>query len=99
MHVRSLWEDLKQCRTPLLLIVGEKDGKFRRIAQAMRDEIHCGTCNRDDSREEICKIVEVPNCGHAAHLENPLPIVRALRRFFTGLENCSTPNQRVDYPS
>ena len=96
MHVRPLWEHLKHCSTPLLLIVGEKDLKFKRIAQEMRDEICRGTNNRVDSRKEICKIVEVPNCGHAAHLENPLPVIRALRRFFTALENSSMPNQRAD---
>ncbi|KAL6350620.1 hypothetical protein AAG906_022330 [Vitis piasezkii] len=92
---RPLWEDLRQCSTPLLLIVGEKDGKFKRIAQEMCYEIGHGTSNGDDSRKEIYEIVEVPNCGHAAHLENPLPIIRALRRFLTGLENSSTPNERA----
>ncbi|RVX06278.1 Protein PHYLLO, chloroplastic [Vitis vinifera] len=95
MLVRPLWEDLRQCSTPLLLIVGEKDGKFKRIAQEMCYEIGHGTSNGDDSRKEIYEIVEVPNCGHAAHLENPLPIIRALRRFLTGLENSSTPNERA----
>lgn len=91
MYLRPLWEELKQCCTPLLLIVGEKDGKFKRIAQEMCCEIDHG----DYSRKKICEIVEVANCGHAVHLENPLPVIRALRRFLTGLGNDSTPNQRA----
>ncbi|KAL6349813.1 hypothetical protein AAG906_001700 [Vitis piasezkii] len=67
----------------------------QRIAQEMCYEIGHGTSNGDGSRKEIYEIVEVPNCGHAAHLENPLPIIRALRRFLTGLENSSTPNERA----
>ncbi|KAK9276554.1 hypothetical protein L1049_006088 [Liquidambar formosana] len=80
-----LWEDLKLCKTPLLLIVGEKDTKFKRIAQEMCYEICHGTKSGDEPRKEIYEIVEVPKCGHAVHLENPLPVISALRRFLTGL--------------
>lgn len=74
-HDRSLWEELKQCKIPLLVIVGEKDGKFKAIAEEMLNELI-------DGKSEM---VEIPNCGHAVHLENPLPVIRAMRRFFTRL--------------
>ncbi|XP_038694901.1 protein PHYLLO, chloroplastic isoform X2 [Tripterygium wilfordii] len=76
-----LWEDLKQCRTPLLFIVGERDEKFKKIAKEMCDEI--GTTNM------IYETVEIPDCGHAVHLENPLPVIRALRHFITKLKNAN----------
>ncbi|XP_062163333.1 protein PHYLLO, chloroplastic isoform X1 [Alnus glutinosa] len=76
-----LWEDLKHCKTPLVLIYGEKDTKFKTIAQEMFYEA-CRGIN-------IHEIVEIPNCGHAAHLENPLPIISALRQFFTKLKTTS----------
>ncbi|XP_050372499.1 protein PHYLLO, chloroplastic isoform X2 [Argentina anserina] len=83
-----LWEDLKHCRTPLLLIVGEKDKKFKKIAQDMSLVIGSanGKLTGDDGvPNDLCEIVEISDCGHAAHLENPLPVVRALRRFVTKL--------------
>ncbi|CAK9155708.1 unnamed protein product [Ilex paraguariensis] len=76
-----LWEDLKHCKVPVLLIVGEKDAKFKRIAQDMCSIINSGTWSRDHPA-----IVEIPNCGHAAHLENPLPVIHAVREFLTTLK-------------
>ncbi|KAF8399244.1 hypothetical protein HHK36_015109 [Tetracentron sinense] len=81
----SLWEDLKQCKTPLLFIVGEKDRKFKEIAQQMCYEISHSSKSGADPCKEIHEMVEIPNCGHAAHLENPLPVINAVRQFFTGL--------------
>ncbi|CAL8994804.1 unnamed protein product [Prunus brigantina] len=78
-----LWEDLKHCKTPLLLIVGEKDRKFKTIAKAMCHEIGGGTVTGDGPANDISEIVEIPDCGHAAHLENPLPVISTLRRFLT----------------
>ena len=88
MHVRPLWEDLKHCKTPLLLIVGERDEKFKTIAQDMSLVIGNGDgklTGDDGAPNELCEIVEIPDCGHAAHLENPLPVIRALRRFVSKL--------------
>ncbi|XP_056164428.1 protein PHYLLO, chloroplastic isoform X3 [Syzygium oleosum] len=79
----SLWEDLKHCETPLLLVVGESDAKFKAIARKMFDEIGHNREVRDGSPDSSCKIVEVPGSGHAAHLENPLAVARALRKFLT----------------
>nr|XP_011462964.1 PREDICTED: protein PHYLLO, chloroplastic isoform X1 [Fragaria vesca subsp. vesca] len=83
-----LWEDLKHCKTPLLLIVGERDEKFKTIAQDMSLVIGNGDgklTGDDGAPNELCEIVEIPDCGHAAHLENPLPVIRALRRFVSKL--------------
>ncbi|GLT53301.1 hypothetical protein SLA2020_265830 [Shorea laevis] len=89
-----LWEDLKHCKTPLMLIYGEKDTKFKTIAQEMFYEASHGSKSADDLWNEIHEIVEIPNCGHAAHLENPLPILSALRQFLTKLKTSSS-SQRV----
>ncbi|GMP83015.1 hypothetical protein CsSME_00037096 [Camellia sinensis var. sinensis] len=76
---RPLWEDLRHCEVPLLLVVREKGDKFRRIAKEMFHEVDCSARSIDD-RKEICEIVEVPSCGHAVHLENPLPLINAIRQ-------------------
>ncbi|KAG5532630.1 hypothetical protein RHGRI_027056 [Rhododendron griersonianum] len=77
---QPLWEDLRHNKVPLLLVVGEKDDKFKKIAQKMFQEVNHEARSIDDSKR-ICEVVEVPNCGHAVHLENPLPLVRAVRQF------------------
>ncbi|XP_039036473.1 protein PHYLLO, chloroplastic-like [Hibiscus syriacus] len=76
----SLWEDLKHCKTPLMLVVGEEDEKFKLVAQKMWHEIDH---DRDDAMSKLHQMVVVPNCGHAIHLENPLPIIRLVRQFVT----------------
>ena len=71
-----------------MLIVGEKDKKFKSIAQDMSLEIGKGDDKlngNDGAPNDLCEIVEIPDCGHAAHLENPLAVIRALRRFVTKL--------------
>lgn len=91
LHCRPLWEDLKHCKTPLLLIVGENDTKFKTIAQEMFCEVCHGLKSGDNPWNEIHEIVEIPNCGHAVHLENPLPVISALRQFLTRLGKSSFP--------
>ncbi|XP_061353236.1 protein PHYLLO, chloroplastic isoform X2 [Gastrolobium bilobum] len=81
----SLWEDLPNCRVPLLIIHGEKDMKFKKIAQEMMNAICSGLGSQHEKGNDMHELVEVPNCGHAAHLENPLPIIAALRQFMTRL--------------
>ncbi|XP_059655618.1 protein PHYLLO, chloroplastic isoform X4 [Cornus florida] len=90
----SLWEDLKHCKLPLLLIVGERDKKFKRIAQEMFCEISVGTRSRDGPENKICEIVEIPHCGHAAHIENPLPVISAVRQFLSRVRSL-TPNPEI----
>ena len=89
LHYRPLWEDLKHSKTPLMLIYGEKDTKFKTIAQEMFYEACHGFKSADDLWNEIHEIVEIPNSGHAAHLENPFPTISALRQFLTKLKTSS----------
>ncbi|XWS69567.1 hypothetical protein CRYUN_Cryun04dG0190100 [Craigia yunnanensis] len=83
----SLWEDLKHCKVPLMLVVGEKDEKFRRVAKKMWHEIGHGRTDRDDPGSKLHEMVVVPNCGHAVHLENPLPVIRLVRQFVNRLRS------------
>uniref|UniRef100_A0A803L7K1 Mandelate racemase/muconate lactonizing enzyme C-terminal domain-containing protein n=1 Tax=Chenopodium quinoa TaxID=63459 RepID=A0A803L7K1_CHEQI len=69
-----LWEDLKHCKIPLMFVVGEKDEKFKSISRNI-SRIMGQTTNHE--------VVEVSDCGHAVHLENPLALVRLLRQFLT----------------
>ncbi|XP_006437819.2 protein PHYLLO, chloroplastic [Citrus clementina] len=87
-----LWEDLKLCSTPLLIVVGEKDKKFKSIAEKMCYELSHDEKGSDDLRNQIYEMVEIPNCGHAVHLENPLPVIRAVRQFLTRVNQNSTSN-------
>ncbi|MBA0828474.1 hypothetical protein Goarm_013146 [Gossypium armourianum] len=80
----SLWEDLKHCKVPLMLVVGENDEKFKRVAQKMWHEIGH---DRDDAVSKLHQMVVLPSCGHAVHLENPLPIIRLVRQFLTSLRS------------
>lgn len=55
----SLWDGLDRIKADLLLIVGQKDTKFRRIASEMRQR--CPTAQ--------VRVVE--DAGHNVHFENP----------------------------
>ncbi|REJ30619.1 MAG: 2-succinyl-6-hydroxy-2,4-cyclohexadiene-1-carboxylate synthase [Caldibacillus debilis] len=55
----SFWEDLPRLDIPVLLLAGERDGKFLRIGREMEKAI------------KKAKLVAVPGAGHAAHVENP----------------------------
>jgi 2-succinyl-6-hydroxy-2,4-cyclohexadiene-1-carboxylate synthase len=54
-----LWERLQELTVPVTLIVGERDEKFRAIAERMRERLR-------DSRLAV-----IPGAGHAAQLERP----------------------------
>ncbi|XP_024934015.3 protein PHYLLO, chloroplastic isoform X2 [Ziziphus jujuba] len=87
-----LWEDLKHTETPLLFIVGEKDSKFKAIAHEMCYTIDSSRKTSDASSSDVYELFEIPDSGHAPHLENPLPVVSALRRFNFKLEDGNTTN-------
>ena len=55
----SLWNDLPHLDLPVQLITGERDIKFRNIADAM------------NLRLPQCRTHTVPHAGHRVHLENP----------------------------
>lgn len=82
-NARPLWEDLKQCKKPLLLIAGEKDAKFKEIAQQMCTEIGSSSREINNQGRNLCEMVIIPDCGHAVHLENPLPLINTVRKFLT----------------
>jgi 2-succinyl-6-hydroxy-2,4-cyclohexadiene-1-carboxylate synthase len=54
-----LWDRLGELRIPVVLVVGERDAKFRASAERMRDRLA-------DAR-----LVVIPGAGHAAQLEQP----------------------------
>jgi 2-succinyl-6-hydroxy-2,4-cyclohexadiene-1-carboxylate synthase len=55
----SLWERLGELPMPVDLVVGERDAKFRAIAERMAERL----------REP--RVHVVPGAGHAVHLEQP----------------------------
>ncbi len=61
----SLWERLGEIDLPTALVAGERDRKFRAIAEQM------------SARIDGAATALIPNSGHAAHLENP-PALAAL---------------------
>ncbi|HKH18632.1 MAG TPA: 2-succinyl-6-hydroxy-2,4-cyclohexadiene-1-carboxylate synthase [Solirubrobacteraceae bacterium] len=63
-----LWERLEELAMPVELVVGERDEKFRAIAERMAPAL-------DDARLHV-----VPGAGHAAHLEAPEAIAEVIAR-------------------
>ncbi|MBN3944823.1 2-succinyl-6-hydroxy-2,4-cyclohexadiene-1-carboxylate synthase [Nostoc sp. NMS9] len=66
----SLWEKLKENTTPLLLLAGEKDEKFKDINTEIAN---------------ICKIAQlkvINNTAHNIHFENTVEFVQNIREFF-----------------
>jgi len=81
---RPLWGELQQYKKPLLFIAGEKDKKFKDISQQMFTELRsCSGGNIYNLGENLCEMVVIPDCGHAVHLENPLPLINTVRKFLT----------------
>jgi 2-succinyl-6-hydroxy-2,4-cyclohexadiene-1-carboxylate synthase len=62
----SLWDRLHELSVPVILAVGERDEKFRAIAEQMAGRI------------AQARVVVVPGAGHAAHLEAPQAVARLL---------------------
>jgi 2-succinyl-6-hydroxy-2,4-cyclohexadiene-1-carboxylate synthase len=62
----SLWPRLRELEIPVLLIVGERDEKFRHTAERMRDALPA-------ARLEV-----VRGAGHAVHLEDPEAVAAAI---------------------
>jgi 2-succinyl-6-hydroxy-2,4-cyclohexadiene-1-carboxylate synthase len=62
----SLWERLGELTTPVSLVVGERDAKFRRIAAEMAERLPEAT------------VLTVPGAGHAVHLEAPGAVAAAI---------------------
>ncbi|HEY2435817.1 MAG TPA: 2-succinyl-6-hydroxy-2,4-cyclohexadiene-1-carboxylate synthase [Solirubrobacteraceae bacterium] len=61
-----LWERLGELRMPIALVVGDRDVKFRTIAEEIAESI------------AHANVVLVPNAGHAVHLEAPQAVAEAI---------------------
>jgi 2-succinyl-6-hydroxy-2,4-cyclohexadiene-1-carboxylate synthase len=62
----SLWDRLGELPMPVVLMVGERDRKFREIAEDMAAALPCA------------ELVVVPGVGHAVHLEAPNVVAQAV---------------------
>jgi 2-succinyl-6-hydroxy-2,4-cyclohexadiene-1-carboxylate synthase len=80
----SLWDRLGELTMPVTLIVGERDAKFRAIAEEMaRVMPHAA-------------LVIVPGSGHAVHLEAPAAVAGVLGANSTpGVENAPRARRRT----
>ena len=63
-----LWDRLGELAMPVTLVVGERDPKFRAIAERMRARLPRG------------ELRVLPGAGHAAHLEVPAAVAEAIAR-------------------
>jgi 2-succinyl-6-hydroxy-2,4-cyclohexadiene-1-carboxylate synthase len=64
----SLWDQLDDVTTPVALVVGERDGKFRATATQMASAL------------PDAEVIVVPGAGHAVHLEAPGAVAAAIAR-------------------
>lgn len=55
----SLWDRLRELSMPVLLVAGERDEKFRQIAEEVAGSV------------PAAEVLVVPGVGHAVHLEAP----------------------------
>ncbi len=62
----SLWDRLPEIEMPVVLVVGERDQKFRAVAAEMASGL---------PRAEV---VVVPDAGHAVHLEAPGAVAQVI---------------------
>jgi 2-succinyl-6-hydroxy-2,4-cyclohexadiene-1-carboxylate synthase len=62
----SLWDRLGEIDTPVALVVGEHDEKFRAIATRMASEL------------PRARVVVMPGAGHAVHLEAPAAVAEVI---------------------
>ena len=62
----SLWGRLGEIETPVAIVVGERDQKFRAIAGEMASGL------------PTAEVIVVPGAGHAVHLEVPGAVAQAI---------------------
>lgn len=75
----SFWNDLSHLDRPVQLITGERDIKFRNIADAM------------NVRLPKCQTHTVPHAGHRVHLENPRATARLIADWAMGHDDTHSP--------
>ena len=61
-----VWRRLSELRMPVLLVVGERDAKYRKLAERMADAM------------PDAEVLSVPATGHAVHLEAPAIVAQAI---------------------
>ena len=64
--MEPLWDRLGELAIPVTLVVGERDTKFRAIAEAMRERL------------PNARLVVVEGAGHAVQLESPTAVADAI---------------------
>jgi len=64
----SLWDRLDEVRLPVRLVVGERDAKFRALAERMAAAL------------PHAEVEVVPGAGHAVHLEDPAAVAAVIAR-------------------
>lgn len=69
----DLWQDLPNLSIPMLVVCGEKDHKYCRIAEEMT------ACSPRIAMQTIL------DCGHNVHLEQPDAYTKVLRGFLDGV--------------
>lgn len=65
--MEPLWDRLPELQIPVTLVVGERDARYREIAERMAEQI------------PRARVVVVVGAGHAAHLEAPAAVADAMR--------------------
>ena len=68
---------LGDIETPICLVAGERDGKFRAIGEGLAHRL-------PNARLEV-----IPGAGHAAHLEQPTAFLRLARQWLAGADAAS----------
>lgn len=64
----SAWEHLGALAMPVVLIAGEHDRKFKKVAEQMAASI------------DWAEVIVVPGVGHAVHLEDPATVASVLKK-------------------
>jgi 2-succinyl-6-hydroxy-2,4-cyclohexadiene-1-carboxylate synthase len=72
--MEPLWSQLEELKVPVLLIVGEKDRKFRSIAEEMKKHMSSN-----------CSIGLVKSVGHAPHIESPEVFEDIVKQFLSDM--------------
>ncbi len=65
----SFWDDLPDIEVPILLLAGEEDPKFHKLAISMAEAM------------PAAELRLIPKSGHSIHLENPFAWLAAVRTF------------------
>jgi isochorismate synthase/2-succinyl-5-enolpyruvyl-6-hydroxy-3-cyclohexene-1-carboxylate synthase/2-succinyl-6-hydroxy-2,4-cyclohexadiene-1-carboxylate synthase/O-succinylbenzoate synthase len=94
-----LWSRLSGVGVPLLLVAGSLDPKFVAIHRRMLAQLTSGGAgaagnsagggSAAGAAAAVARprhaLLELPNCGHAVHVEAPLQLLGAVRDFLASL--------------